>query len=212
MHASMPPFPAVLDVDHAGLCEAAAPWLDRLPVTDQRVQAAPDSRTVRYYQTTGLLDRPVRYEGRTARYGHRHLLQLVAIRALQSNGLSLAQVQALLVGVTNPELQQIVASAVGDSAAEIATPPQSDDAPQSDVAPQWDDAPQSDEALSSSVALSFRTSPAPNVLVAVELAPGVVVTIDSRIHPDSAHTISVLRRALSGASEAFADAPQGDLS
>ena len=48
--------------------------------TDARVSAAPDARTVRYYATLGLLDRP-RIEGRQARYGERHLLQLLAIRS-----------------------------------------------------------------------------------------------------------------------------------
>ena len=48
---------------------------------DARVSAAPDARTVRYYTTLGLLDRP-RIEGRQARYGERHVLQLLAIKAL----------------------------------------------------------------------------------------------------------------------------------
>ncbi|HWT85302.1 MAG TPA: MerR family transcriptional regulator, partial [Myxococcales bacterium] len=50
---------------------------------DGRVSAAPDSRTVRYYTTLGLLDRPT-IEARQARYGERHLLQLLAIKALQA--------------------------------------------------------------------------------------------------------------------------------
>lgn len=194
MRATLPSLPTALDVDLTGLCEAAEPWISGLPVSDQRVQAAPDARTVRYYQTIGLLDRPVRYDGRTARYGHRHLLQLVAIRTLQSNGLSLSQVQALLTGSTNQELQQIVDSAMGESAHEVADSVQPSDLPP--VAPD----------------LSFDARITSNVFVALELAPGVVVTIDSRIHPDTARTISVLRRALAGASEASTDAPQGDLS
>ena len=35
---------------------------------DARVSAAPDARTVRYYTTLGLLDRP-KIENRQARYG-----------------------------------------------------------------------------------------------------------------------------------------------
>ena len=54
-----------------------------------RVRDIPDLRTIRYYTTVGLLDRPAEMRGRTALYGRRHLLQLVAIKQLQARGLSL---------------------------------------------------------------------------------------------------------------------------
>src|SRR5205809_950859 len=65
-----------------------------------RVRDVPDGRTIRYYTTLGLVDRPVAVpgKGRTAFYGRRHLLQLVAIKRLQAQGLSLSEVQARLVG------------------------------------------------------------------------------------------------------------------
>src|SRR3954470_24087425 len=63
-----------------------------------RVRDLPDRRTIRYYTTLGLLDRPLELRGRTALYGRRHLLQLVAIKKLQARGLSLAEVQRALVG------------------------------------------------------------------------------------------------------------------
>ena len=63
--------------------------------SDARVSAAPDARTVRYYTTLGLLDRP-RIEGRQARYGERHLLQLLAIKALQALDFPLAEIQQRL--------------------------------------------------------------------------------------------------------------------
>ena len=74
---------------------------------DGRVAAAPDARTVRYYGTLGLVDRPVIVE-REARYGRRHLLQLVAVKALQARGLPLAEVQARLYGCSNPELENLL--------------------------------------------------------------------------------------------------------
>jgi len=43
-----------------------------------RVREVPDKRTIRYYTTLGLLDRPAEYRGRVAYYGRRHVLQLVA--------------------------------------------------------------------------------------------------------------------------------------
>src|SRR5438477_13128149 len=77
--------------------------------TDARVSAAPDSRTVRYYSTLGLLDRP-RIENRQARYGQRHLLQLLAIKVLQSLDLPLARIQELMYGRSDAELQQLIDS------------------------------------------------------------------------------------------------------
>ena len=60
-----------------------------------QVRAVPDDRTVRYYGTIGLLDRPLAMRGRTALYGPRHLAQVVAIKRLQSAGKSLAEIQEL---------------------------------------------------------------------------------------------------------------------
>ena len=81
-----------------GLLEAQA---------DGRVAAAPDARTVRYYGTLGLVDRPSIVE-REARYGRRHVLQLVAIKALQARGLPLAEIQARLYGRSNSELETLL--------------------------------------------------------------------------------------------------------
>lgn len=89
---------------------------------DDRVRQAPDERTVRYYQTVGVLDRPLRYEGRVAVYGYRHLLQVVAVKALQGEGLSLAQVQAALAGTATTDLETAVLEAIGASTARV-TPP-----------------------------------------------------------------------------------------
>lgn len=76
---------------------------------DRRVAAAPDARTVRYYGTLGLVDRPSIVE-REARYGRRHVLQLVAVKALQARGLPLAEVQARLYGRSNSELETLLNS------------------------------------------------------------------------------------------------------
>jgi len=76
---------------------------------DGRVAAAPDARTVRYYGTMGLVDRPSIVE-REARYGRRHVLQLVAIKALQARGLPLAEIQARLYGRSNSELETLLSA------------------------------------------------------------------------------------------------------
>jgi DNA-binding transcriptional MerR regulator len=74
---------------------------------DARVSAAPDARTVRYYTTLGLLDRPS-IVGRQARYGQRHVLQLLAIKGLQVRGLPLAEIQERLYGRSDAELQALI--------------------------------------------------------------------------------------------------------
>lgn len=90
--------------DLTGLCAAAADLLDPVGQDDQRVRAVPDARTVRYYQSIGLVDRPDR-DGREAVYGWRHLLQVVAVKRLQARGEPLARIQAALVGVSTEALE-----------------------------------------------------------------------------------------------------------
>jgi DNA-binding transcriptional MerR regulator len=74
----------------------AAARLEALPPPKNgQVRAVPDERTIRYYATIGLLDRPAAMRGRTALYDRRHLAQVVAIKRMQSTGKSLAEIQAL---------------------------------------------------------------------------------------------------------------------
>ena len=77
------------------VAEAARSIATLPPPKNGQVRAVPDERTVRYYGTLGLLDRPLAMRGRTAIYGKRHLAQVVAIKRLQSAGKSLAEIQAL---------------------------------------------------------------------------------------------------------------------
>jgi DNA-binding transcriptional MerR regulator len=79
-------------------------------VPSGRVRDVPDLRTIRYYTTVGLLDRPAAMRGRTALYGERHLLQLVAIKRLQAQGLTLAAVQERVVGLSNKGLRRLAAA------------------------------------------------------------------------------------------------------
>src|ERR1700730_8657511 len=76
-------------------------------VPSGRVRDVPDLRTIRYYTTLGLLDRPSEIRGRTAFYGARHLRQLVAIKRLQARGLTLAEIQRRVVGLTDEALRRI---------------------------------------------------------------------------------------------------------
>lgn len=69
-----------------------------------RVRDVPDRRAIRWYTTTGLVDRPAGMRGRTALYGPRHLLQLVAVKRRQAQGHSLAAIQAELAGAADADL------------------------------------------------------------------------------------------------------------
>lgn len=64
-------------------------------------------RTIRYYSTLGLLDRPAAMRGRQALYGARHLFQLVATKRLQARGLSLDEAKARLADLTTDALAAI---------------------------------------------------------------------------------------------------------
>lgn len=86
--------------------ERALSVSDYQPATSGRVRAVPDRRTIRYYTTLGLVDRP-ELAGRTALYGPRHLRQLVAIKRLQGDGLSLEDVQQRLGGLDDRALAQV---------------------------------------------------------------------------------------------------------
>jgi DNA-binding transcriptional MerR regulator len=92
-----------IELDLEALVAAVDPLWARLPPpADARTSAQLDARTVRYYQTVGVLPKPLRYDGRRALYGHDHLVRLVCVRALQAQGHSLAQVQRALAMSTEP--------------------------------------------------------------------------------------------------------------
>lgn len=148
---------------------------------DERVRPLPDERTVRYYQTVGVLDRPLRYDGRVAVYGYRHLLQVVAVKALQGEGLSLAQVQAALAGTPTAALEQAVSEAMGASTAmtslRVPTPAPVDSGlpgPEAGIVP----------------------TPKPRPLLTYAIAPGVWVTLDPAKVPDPEAMIASLSSAI----------------
>ena len=140
------------------LCAEAAALLRRTGAlaTDARIRELPDARTVRFYQSLGLLDRPLRYEGRRALYGWRHVLQMVCVKLLQAQGLSLAQAQTALAQATTAQLEAAVREALGGP---VAPEPPAPVAPAAPITP---------------VADTFST---------FEIAPGLLVTVDRRRFP-----------------------------
>jgi DNA-binding transcriptional MerR regulator len=145
-----------------------------------RVTELPDARVVRWYTTRGIVDRPSGNRGRTALYGPRHLLQLVAVKRLQARGLSLAEIQGLLAGATDTELRR---------RADLPT-----DVPHSDTDTDNDTADASHE--SEPVRARFWTEPPaqPNgdgVLHGVALADGVLLLVPAAPSLDDLAAIRV---------------------
>ncbi len=94
----------------AGVLAGEEPAGGEAPLqSNGRVREVPDARTIRWYQTTGLVDRPSAMRGRTALYGWRHLAQIVAIKRLQAEGRSLAEIQGLLAGIGDRALERLAA-------------------------------------------------------------------------------------------------------
>ncbi|WP_223189967.1 MerR family transcriptional regulator [Nonomuraea terrae] len=89
------------------LAEHAARALrsDAPPPASGRVRDVPGERLIRWYTTIGLVDPPLARRGRVARYGRRHLLQLVAVKRLQAAGHSIAEIQTALAGATDRMLE-----------------------------------------------------------------------------------------------------------
>lgn len=159
-----------------------------------RVREVPDRRSIRWYTTIGLVDRPLGTRGRTVFYGPRHLLQLVAIKRRQAAGLTLAEIQAELSGASEDTLAE-AARVPGDL---LATDTPHDDSPArplfwkaSPAAPAetpatagsrtFDDAgpPGSTrQALAATLAeLGEQPSPLPGLITGVPLGSGVILLL-----------------------------------
>jgi DNA-binding transcriptional MerR regulator len=128
---------------------------------NRRVTDLPDERTIRWYSTIGLLDRPSGSRGRTALYGERHVLQLVAIKRRQAEGRTLAEIQAELVGATDRTLRRI--ADVPPPADAVAMPVS---AKSTDGRQFWRERPSATER--------------PHVLTGLDLGDGVILMLPAR--------------------------------
>ena len=162
-----------------------------------RVSALPDRRMLRYYTTIGLLDRPVEIRGRTAYYGRRHLLQIVAVKRLQAAGASLAEVQRRLAGASTTDLERLADLPPG----EPDSPGDGNGAGNAAAVPPapsrrfWQAAPPA--ATTSLPVAPAVPGPAGPVPVALRLAPGVTLVVDAT-RPLSATDQDAVRAAAAG--------------
>lgn len=153
-----------------------------------RVRDLPNERLIRWYTTIGLVDPPLARRGRTALYGRRHLLQLVAIKRRQSAGLSIAEIQAELAGVPDDVLRETAGLPESVPAPGPLPTTQRDrfwTTPSIQPAHPAEDAPSVVSVRAAPSASATPTAPAtpsvegvPAVVHGVRLAPGVTLLLD----------------------------------
>lgn len=178
-------------IDELGAEVALALCVDYASQPNGQVSDIPNRRSIRYYTTLGLIDRPAAMRGRTALYGRRHLLQIVAIKRLQLGGLSLAAVQQKLAVATDEKLAEIALLPAADEEGGKARPavPVSEPERRNDGPSFW------------------RTEPAPvttaepavaPILPAVRLVEGVTLLIESQrpLDPDDLAAIETAAKPL----------------
>src|SRR5262245_38788847 len=142
-----------------------------------RVRDLPDRRTIRYYTTLGLLDRPKSFRGRTALYGRRHLLQLLAIKRLQSRKLSLEEIQAELLGLPEKALLRIAALPRG--AELLATEGEAPAPPNDRRATFWRHLPEETPEATREAPPEEPARVGSELLRGVRLSPGVALILEA---------------------------------
>ncbi len=80
------------------------------------VSTYPDERTIRFYMNRGLIDKPEKYRGTSAVFSYRHILQVVSIKYLQSEYLPLKKIKAMLSGLSDKEMEDILLGGIGPDA------------------------------------------------------------------------------------------------
>ena len=171
------------------LVEQASTALARVPAPDNgQVRAVPDERSLRYYTTLGLLERPAAMRGRTALYGKRHLAQVVAIKRMQTAGKSLAEIQAILATIDNATLSRMSGVALpqdrkAPARAEFWRAPAAEPIP----APLPEPAPKPEPVHG--VTTSLRISLASGVDLLVDAVPAAAAAVDVTALAAAAHTL-----------------------
>lgn len=146
-----------------------------------RVRDLPDQRAVRWYASIGLVDRPAGGRGRGARYGPRQLRQLVAVKLMQAQGLSLAEIQRRLLGIGDDDLARLAPlspEALAPTGADGAHPGDHLRRGQpSRGARFWASAPAAPAPSSSSGREGEAEASSLHALGALRLAPGVLLVL-----------------------------------
>jgi DNA-binding transcriptional MerR regulator len=101
-----------------GLAAHATALVDAAGIrpTNASARAAPSARSVRFYVSNGLLDRP-EGTGTAATYNYRHLLQLLAIKIRQREGQRLETIKREMKELTGDLLERRVAQSLAPALA-----------------------------------------------------------------------------------------------
>ena len=82
-----------------------------------RVTEIPTARTIRFYTTNRIVDKPAVRDGSHVLYGYRHLLQILAVKYLQSQYLPLVKIRSLVEKADNRELELLIPALAPTTAA-----------------------------------------------------------------------------------------------
>ncbi|MCK9266353.1 MerR family transcriptional regulator [bacterium] len=75
-----------------------------------RVSVYPDERTVRYYINEGLVDKPYEVSESSSRFTYRHLLQILIIKHLQAQYLSLNKIKDMIKDMEEERMEELIIS------------------------------------------------------------------------------------------------------
>ncbi|RFS81540.1 MerR family transcriptional regulator [Actinomadura spongiicola] len=170
---------------------AAALSADGSTQVSGRVRDLPNERLIRWYTTIGLIDPPLGRRGRTALYGPRHLLQLVAVKRRQATGRSIAEIQIELATATDETLERIAA---------LPTPPAVSAPPPARVEKPsrpnfWSARP--DVSYTQATVPDDYGKPPPPIVQGVRLAPGLTLVLDVPVlNDDDLTAIEIAARPL----------------
>ncbi|MFM8439874.1 MAG: MerR family transcriptional regulator [Acidobacteriota bacterium] len=91
------------------LAEAATEMILKMGQIQDRgtVKEVVEERTVRYYQSEGLLETPSEKKGTASVFGYKHLLTLVVIKTMQSKNLPIRRIKEIIRGRSEAELEQL---------------------------------------------------------------------------------------------------------
>jgi len=90
--------------------QVAARILSQLALEQERgtVTMVPDERTIRYYLSEGLIQAPEEKQGTASVFGYLQLLQLVAIKKLQSDHFPIRKIRDLVADKTERQLETLL--------------------------------------------------------------------------------------------------------
>lgn len=74
----------------------------------ETVTSLPDERTVRYYITEGLISPSDEKQGTSSVYGYLQLLQLLVVKKLQADNLSIRQIRKIVANRKTDELENLL--------------------------------------------------------------------------------------------------------